>query len=161
MHPHGIGFEPEKETRTIELKSIVDRREFPRSGAQSVTIVRPGMRKFITSRCRFVRGVEALRLQEIWFPENVAPFLSEMPDRHLCDLAGNAFDLNCYAAVLFVGIVAVSSGAEKRRRNRCAAVDEDVSEALSVSSGCESDSLWPHQTGLSDSAWEAMCPSIV
>ena len=151
LHLHGIGFALETATRTIELKSIVDRGEIPRFGAESVTTVRPGMRKFITSRCRLVRGVEALRLQEIWFPATFAPLLAEMPDRLLCDLAGNAFDLNCYAAILVVGIVALSSGAVRRRRDRRFAVDEEVSEA---SSGFESDSLWPNEAGLSDGVWE-------
>ena len=73
-----------------------------------VTTVVPRMRKYITTRCRLVLGREALNLQSIFFPAEVVGRLDLFPNELLMDLAGNAFDANCYAATFFCAIVVLA-----------------------------------------------------
>ena len=78
------------------------------------TSVVPGMRRYVTSRCRFLLGLEALRNQYIWYPSEVAGELYIMPSKFLAGLAGNYFDGGCYSAVLLSTCVFLAQGAAVR-----------------------------------------------
>jgi site-specific DNA-cytosine methylase len=103
---------PENETRAIELSQCLNREEKAR--LEQLSTVVPEMRKYVTSRCRFILGHEALHIQDIWYPPSVGDALDSMPSDFLADLAGNAFDGSCYSAVIFSTCVFLSQGAAAR-----------------------------------------------
>ena len=102
----GIESFPEaRGTRSLEVGQLVGREHVQDN---LVSAVVPRMRKYITTRCRLVTGREALNLQSIFFPAEVAGRLDTFSNELLMDLAGNAFDANCYAATFFCSIVVLA-----------------------------------------------------
>ena len=102
----GIEYFPEAHgARSIEVGQLVGREHVQDN---LVSTVVPRMRKYITTRCRLVTGREALNLQSIFFPAEVAGRLDTFSNELLMDLAGNAFDANCYAATFFCSIVVLA-----------------------------------------------------
>ena len=74
--------------------------------SQSITMssdghtITPGMRHYISDRCRFVLGVEAFCQQGLHFGAQMAE-LSQVSNSLLLDLAGNAFPTWLVAAVFY------------------------------------------------------------
>ena len=50
-----------------------------------------------------------MHLQSLWFPDQV---LSQFDNNLLCNLAGNAFEVSCFAAVVFAGLLILVSGVQ-------------------------------------------------
>lgn len=92
----GITEFPEREPRSVDLSQTVGRSRVAEGFVHTLT---PTGQKYLTHRCRFLHGVESLRLQSLWFDADaVGPF----GDSLLRDLAGNAFEGSCCAASVLV-----------------------------------------------------------
>ena len=104
---HGVTSFPESATRILEMSQSAGRSHGESSPWCCLTITPTG-RKYVTSRCRFLLGIEQLRLQHVWFDESL---LEGVPNDLLCDLAGNAFENSCFAAVLFCSLALVAKAA--------------------------------------------------
>ena len=78
--------------------------------------ITPKGEKYLTDRCRPLLGVEATRLQGMWL-EPGDPRIRDTSDSLLRDLAGNAFEQSCFAAVLWCTLVFYA----KMHRRRTAA----------------------------------------
>jgi len=112
LHLAGVTEFPESTCRTIEVSQMIGR-DFPRAG-QVATLTPTGM-KYVTSRCRCLVGVEALRLQSLWFGEceSDRQQLDSMAEEVLLSLAGNAFEGSCCVALIFAACVFLSTGAAR------------------------------------------------
>ena len=69
-----------------------------------VPCLTPSGEKYLTKFCRPLLGVEALRLQGMWWRPN-APYCRSFPDKLLRDIAGNAFEASCFAASFFASFL--------------------------------------------------------
>ena len=96
----GVSNFPEKETRCLDVSQSEKWAQI-RSYVPCVT---PRGQHYITTRVRPLLGLEALRLQGLYLSEN-DPRISSMSDRLLKDLAGNSFEISCYMATLWSGLV--------------------------------------------------------
>ena len=72
-----------------------------------VPCLTPQGQHYITTRMRPLLGAEALRLQGLFLDEKDGRF-SSMSDRLLKDLAGNSFEMSCYMATLWSGLLFLS-----------------------------------------------------
>ena len=116
---------PEAQQRFVDAGPSADRAAVVNTG--SFPIVRPRSRTYITDRCRTSIGFEHLRLQSICYPNPEK--LLEFPDHLLVDLAGNAFELSCYAASTFASCVMLSKGAAERNRHHLGDPDAESEDS--------------------------------
>lgn len=98
---------PEQQCRHVDITQAASRSRFNTDYVGTVT---PKGRKYLTDRCRPILGIEALRLQSIWFPEDVSHKLRHFSNDLLCDLAGNAFEGSRCAAAVLSSVVLMSRG---------------------------------------------------
>ena len=103
----GVTCFPEPRLRLVEASQTIGRH--PCSGDGYTGAVFPGARRYITSQCRLLLGIEEMHLQSLWFPDQV---LSQFDNNLLCNLAGNAFEVSCCAAVVFAGLLILVSGVQ-------------------------------------------------
>ena len=85
LHLKGIPL-PDSEFRVVDLSQNLS---FASVTAGKVPCVTPAGEKFLTKECRFITGIESLRLQGIWYDEEK---LGRYSSPFLQDLAGNAFE---------------------------------------------------------------------
>ena len=100
---------PEQTSRTLDLGQSVGRDGIIEDATNAIT---PKGRKYLTSKCRFLNGIESLRLQSIWFKNE--RHLHGFNDRLLRNLAGNAFVGSCHSAQVFINIMVLAHGAKER-----------------------------------------------
>ena len=94
--------------------------------------------RYVTSRCRVLTGLESLALQSISVEPNE---IAGMTERHLKDLAGNAFESASCAAVFFNAILLLSHGSHQRLSRTEACNCEALAAASSASDSSISD-VW-------------------
>ena len=128
LHFNGIREYPEKALRLIETSQSIGRSS---SLEDHVGTLTPKLRFYISTRCRPLLGVECLRLQSLFFPgHEQGQFLLDFSDATLRDLAGNAFEGSCCAAVVFSCCVLLATGAAQEERSTSLG---DLSSSLSES----------------------------
>jgi hypothetical protein len=115
LHLMGIRSFPEKTLRIVDLPQNLEFIDV----SEHMPCVTPGGEKYLSTRCRSILAVEALRFQGIWLDEQL---LSGFSEKLLMSLAGNAFETSCYAAVMWCLIVFMSRGAAERH---CASQSSD------------------------------------
>ena len=93
----GVHMFPEETCRVAELSQNL---KFSRILENVVPCLTPSGEKYLTNICRPIVGVEALRLQGMWW-QSGSPFVEKFSDKLLRDLAGNAFESSCFAAAFF------------------------------------------------------------
>ena len=94
--------------------------------------ITPHCKLYLTSKCRFIFGVELLRLQSIFFPQELQ--LIAFDDSLLKSLAGNAFEGSCCAATLFAASILVSRGSAARHSACKPAMQAGPAEQLATGS---------------------------
>ena len=99
LHLAGVTCFPEPETRVFDMSQSIDRSGSSSSAYAGAVI--PRVKRYITSQCRATVGLEEMRLQSLWFPEDV---LAQFDDNLLFELAGNAFEVSCASAVFFLRV---------------------------------------------------------
>jgi site-specific DNA-cytosine methylase len=125
---HGVTF-PEEELRMIEVSQSASRST---ETALHVMTITPACKLYLTSKCRFIFGVELLRLQSIFFPQELQ--LTAFDDSLLKSLAGNAFEGSCCAATLFAASILVSKGSAARHSACKPAMPAEPAEHLATGS---------------------------
>jgi hypothetical protein len=105
---------PEKVSRLID---VTQQSAMASPATESAHCLTPKGVQFDTKRCRRMIGLEALRLQNIWYPDHDRKFEEmlqgldetafEKQDRFLVDLSGNAFETHCCSAVLMAAFIAI------------------------------------------------------
>ena len=96
----GVHSFPEETCRVAELSQNL---AFARI-LDVVPCLTPNGEKYLTKFCRPLLGVEALRLQGLWWRPS-SPYCRAFPDKLLRDLAGNAFEASCFAASFFASFL--------------------------------------------------------
>ena len=91
LHLKGISL-PDNQFRVVDLSQNLG---FATATAGKVPCIAPAGEKFLTKECRFLTGVESLRLQGIWYNDEK---LGRYSPGFLQDLAGNAFESSSCAA---------------------------------------------------------------
>jgi hypothetical protein len=94
----GVRTFPEPTPRVLEISQSASRQGGPVTGATSV--ITPSGRKYISSRCRILLGLEGLRMQSIFYSPSQEKTVREFSNSFLSDLAGNAMEGSCCAATL-------------------------------------------------------------
>lgn len=138
--------------RQLELLYLVGVRELPEKiarvtdisqnfGFASITegrvpCITPKGMKFVTSRCRLILGYESLRYQGMWFDDRNT--LTSFKDELLQDLAGNAFEVTSYAAVVWSTLVFRSRNFARRRRSQDT---EATASAASINDSADDNDL--------------------
>ena len=97
----GVSDFPEKHIRVVDISQNKARTQLVSGYMPCIT---PKGEKYLTDRRRPLLGVEAMRLQGMWL-EPSDPRIHDMSDSLLRDLAGNAFEQSCFAAVLWCTLV--------------------------------------------------------
>lgn len=105
----GLTLEPEGQCRSLELSQSIGRHK-PLEVMDTITA---NSRKWLTSRSRLATGLEALRLQGMFFDDEA--LVGSFDDDLLMSLAGNAFECTSYAACMFAGIVLLACGCSGER----------------------------------------------
>jgi hypothetical protein len=139
--------------RQLELLYLLGVRELPEKiarvtdisqnfGFASITegrvpCITPKGMKFVTSRCRLILGYESLRYQGMWFDDRNT--LTSFEDELLQDLAGNAFEVTSYAAVVWSTLVFRSRNFARRRRSQDS---EATASAASINDDNDLDEIW-------------------
>jgi site-specific DNA-cytosine methylase len=108
MQLAGVQSFPETACRTVEVHQAMGRQ---RLCEDSVACLTPKNVYYLTTRCRELLGLEKFRLQSIWFPPSTARSVEKYDHAFLSDLAGNAFEGSCVAAMLFCSCVALAQRA--------------------------------------------------
>lgn len=99
----GVASFPQTPLRLVEISQAAWRLQSTSSHAGAMV---PQGRRYITTQCRVLLGIEELRLQSLWFSETV---LGKMDDSLLGNLAGNAFEVSCCSAVMFSALLLLAS----------------------------------------------------
>ena len=94
LQASGVTQFPEQNCRTVEISQSMGWCK-PMNRVSSAII--PRSRIYITSRCRLLHGIEALRLQSLHFPTEKLELFRE---GFIMDLAGNAFEGSCCLAAI-------------------------------------------------------------
>ena len=108
MQLAGVLSFPETRCRTLEVRQSMGRQVLREN---SVACITPKNIYYLTHRCRELLGLEKFRLQSIWFPPDKASSVEKYDHAFLSDLAGNAFEGSCVAAMLFSSCVALAQRA--------------------------------------------------
>jgi hypothetical protein len=95
LHLKGIRDFPEAAPRVVDI-SQTD--AFSKVTDNLMQCLTPSGCKYLSHKCRPVVGVEALRLQGLWYDRGVT---SQFKDELLRSLAGNAFEASCCAAMFW------------------------------------------------------------
>ena len=158
LHLKGIPL-PDSEFRVVDLSQNLS---FASVTAGKVPCVTPAGEKFLTKECRFITGIESLRLQGIWYDEEK---LGRYSSPFLQDLAGNAFETSSCSANFLCSVIflAVNSMCEKVQTTSFAAgtptlelEDEPDADLGSDSDGATSVSPHPFQS-LADKMFHQIC----
>ena len=134
----GVRSFPETTCRTLEVRQAMGRQVLRED---SVSCITPKNIYYLSNRCRELLGPEKFRLQSIWFPIDTAHNVDKYDHTFLSDLAGNAFEGSCVAAMLFSSCVALAqravdspfpwSGVEARPEVSSSDGDDSDSELIS------------------------------
>ena len=116
LYLSGIRDFPELEARCMDLSQSVQRRGRVSKGF--VHCLTPKGRFYLTQRCRFLHGIEALRLQSIYLAD-AQRITRAFSSAFLRDLAGNAFEASCCAMTFFITCIVLSKGAAARHAAQC------------------------------------------
>jgi hypothetical protein len=139
LYAKGVRDFPTQSQHIVDVSQSLSRSS-KRKFVDHVSTITPRRRFYIGSRCRFLTGLEQLRLQSIFFPDEEK--LMTFEDHVLRDLSGNAFDGSCCAATIFSCCILVSHGAAFRHGPTFRA--ERLSQSCTDSSEINSDieALW-------------------
>ena len=88
----------------------------------------PRGRRYITTQCRFLLGMEEMHLQSLWFDDSL---LQRFDNNLLCSLAGNAFEVSCCSAVVFTALLLLSAGIDE-----CEPVPRPIAVSGDLDDGC-------------------------
>ena len=102
---NGVESFPESSMRLIETSQTAGR-ACANDGASHAGAVLTHGHRYLTNRCRFMLGAEEMRLQSLFFPDQL---VSKFDNGTLCSLAGNAFEVTCCSAVNFCGLLALAA----------------------------------------------------
>jgi len=105
---HSIGLAPTDEPVCLDVSQSMDK-SFPTKGY--VAALTPKGRKYVSSEMRLLLGRECLSIQGLHYGDDVD--LGQFKDSLLLDLAGNAYDCHCYAAVSFVAFACLALLSER------------------------------------------------
>ena len=100
---HGINEFPEETLRTIQVSQSLGRCP-PMLGVCPAII--PRGRVYVSTKCRLLHPVEALRVHSLEFPSDR---LAQVKDAALQDLAGNAFEAGCCLASIVSTLACLAS----------------------------------------------------
>lgn len=108
----GVSEFPERGiTRVVEVSQSASR--LARVHSDCSALITPSGRKYVTSRCRLLLGLEELRLQSIVYPPHQERMLRDIRLNTLTgDLAGNAMEGSCCVAVILACLTLLSTGME-------------------------------------------------
>ena len=122
----GVTEFPERAPRTIEVKHNLDRTHVLHGIASTIL---PGGEQYLTHRCRLMHPIEAIRLQGIFVPSEVADDFLGL----LQDLGGNAFETSCCLAATMCGLAALAHSISSIAVPRPLNVPDDDSSSESSS----------------------------
>ena len=108
-------------TRLIDVAPSVDRKSIGSVTAGKCSTVTASARFYVSSKCRFAVGQEALALQGLHFGD-MQVRLEQMPQALLRNLAGNAFHAWCCAAVVHSSVELLACCWGKRAANHAQAI---------------------------------------
>ena len=107
LHLAGVRNFPETCLRLFDVSQSLDRRggegRSDHTGAMA-----PQGRRYISTRCRILLGVEEMHLQSLRFDESA---LLPFDNKFLSDLAGNAVEVSCCSVVMFCALSLLATGA--------------------------------------------------
>jgi len=171
----GVKSLPEHTSRVLD---ITQSPSMSAPAVESSNCITPQGIQFHTKKCRRFLGMEAMRLQNIWYPdqeslykmlaggehgENPEQFLKL--DRLLTDMGGNAFNANCcvvtvLAALVAAGCVLKRIHEEKHGPEKCTSLSSTgspttngVQEVSDAKYDQRSRSVWSPGSDDSDSDW--------
>lgn len=152
LHARGVDSFPSSERKLVEVSQSLYRTHPVE--ADFVKALTPRIKYYISELCRYMVGIEELRLQSIHFP--LPERLLEFPNELLRNLSGNAFEGSCCASVVFACCVLLSSGAHRRWAGDSPVAPRDSSTSAEVDS--DIDDVWVAPVLESDSGidelWE-------
>ena len=109
LRHHRIDIPDLQAARTIDTSQTALRTR-PSKAGRSYCLT-PKARMYLTHRCRFVHGMEALRLQNVWYGSHAEDELLRMfGNATLFDMAGNAMEGCCLSCVIMASVCVLSAG---------------------------------------------------